>query len=518
MKLLKSLLATLFIAMLLLSCDNSGSGGTNNNDDDTTIASINSITLLETDSGSGVKGLAADGASTVEIVIEISNIKNVNQLKISQAQSEDWGFFTTSNSKNEQSRELTIRSFDSQSKEVTLYLHSEQSLPSELADRSSAVIDYELTLVDNNGQSTHKSLPVEIIRTPVVFVHGLNSSRATFDTMLDYLRPEGLWLDKGLYALDYSTTATASYYTNRDVVPQAIDHTKSELLDLGYQTQKVILVGHSMGGNLTRQYLQDVRYSQRDDVLSVVTINTPHSGSQLADFGLALAAKYPSSALAFFGSMGAVVDLAVSSSATQNMNSSESLAFEAKVPTHVFTSTIGTIPNVADMIRDGIYLEAILVYLIDAKSEELIYGEPNDIVVPLSSQEGGIAAEYRTSYNDQWHTSVHTTQQCATDLLALISNPNASATQSKFTLEGFSPKTLNFDEETIEMPTIVDYNAELHAGDIANSIVLTPSLTGFVSAVKYLENGIDSSTSSSSLSLHFSRSKSKPNIIYYGFI
>ncbi|MBK7853099.1 MAG: alpha/beta fold hydrolase [Bacteroidetes bacterium] len=166
---------------------------------------------------------------------------------------------------------------------------------------------------------------------PLIFIHGLNSSDETWSNMVDSLeyfygwsfggrmdfclKQDGDyvssslvdeyqdWTDPlSLHPDDYYTVnfdvdifGTAhgiDYKSNQSgIVKQGIairDAIKNVLSITG--RDKVILVGHSMGGLASREYLQNQSLFQPSDgekhVAMLVTIGTPHGGSNSTDFGI----------------------------------------------------------------------------------------------------------------------------------------------------------------------------------------------------------------------------------------
>ncbi|MEJ0029994.1 MAG: alpha/beta fold hydrolase [Bacteroidota bacterium] len=124
--------------------------------------------------------------------------------------------------------------------------------------------------------------PIEIYRAPLVLVHGLWGDRNSFDGMYHAYDRNIPWIRP----VDYATTNSSNFSTNRRVVRDAIDAILSNARSSSFLTGKAVVVGHSMGGILTRLYLQnaftDVFY--RNDISKVITLNTPHYGSQSAIF------------------------------------------------------------------------------------------------------------------------------------------------------------------------------------------------------------------------------------------
>lgn len=168
---------------------------------------------------------------------------------------------------------------------------------------------------------------------PILFIHGLNSSSETwnattayFDTQYGYtfggrfdfcLNADG---NNGTANLNIFPTAGADiaafettmingdYYTlnfnvNTDgSIGTAALSNQSAIYKQGIAVKKaierimqltgknkVILVGHSMGGLASRQYLQNTNYWQSDNahhVAKLLTLGTPHGGSNASDIGL----------------------------------------------------------------------------------------------------------------------------------------------------------------------------------------------------------------------------------------
>lgn len=168
---------------------------------------------------------------------------------------------------------------------------------------------------------------------PILFIHGLNSSSTTwdattayFDTQYGYtfggrfdfcLNADG---NNGTANLNIFPTAGADiaafetsmingdYYTlnfnvNTDgSIGTAALSNQSAIYKQGIAVKKaiervmqltgknkVILVGHSMGGLASRQYIQNTNYWQPDNahhVAKLLTLGTPHGGSNASDTGL----------------------------------------------------------------------------------------------------------------------------------------------------------------------------------------------------------------------------------------
>ena len=165
---------------------------------------------------------------------------------------------------------------------------------------------------------------------PIIFVHGLNSSSETWNTSSDYYDSQygftfGGRFDFCLNADGNNTTTNKNfyptpgadiaafeslvvngdyYYVNFNVNPNGAVGTsvlsnQSAVAKQGAALQKaieriltitgkdkVILVGHSMGGLASREYVQNESNWQADNkhhVAKILTLGTPHGGSNASD-------------------------------------------------------------------------------------------------------------------------------------------------------------------------------------------------------------------------------------------
>lgn len=169
---------------------------------------------------------------------------------------------------------------------------------------------------------------------PIIFIHGLNSSSETWNTSTDYYDTQysfayGGRFDFCLNADNNNTTTNKNfypnagadiaafesfvqngdyYYVNFNVNPNGAVGTtvlsnQSAIAKQGAAVKvavqrvmevtgkdKVILVGHSMGGLASREYIQNSYNWQADNqhhVAKLVTLGTPHGGSNASDNFLA---------------------------------------------------------------------------------------------------------------------------------------------------------------------------------------------------------------------------------------
>ncbi|MCX7858932.1 MAG: permease [Chloroflexus sp.] len=132
-------------------------------------------------------------------------------------------------------------------------------------------------------------------RLPVIFIPGFTGS-FNLPVLLDWRGPTlNGWnfppfVDYGKTLLQ--TFAQAGYRRNRDLFVAFYDWRKPveesarryltgwiDRAKKAANANKVILIGHSMGGLVARSYIQSAEYPSRNDVARLITLGTPHRGS-----------------------------------------------------------------------------------------------------------------------------------------------------------------------------------------------------------------------------------------------
>ncbi|MEO6166214.1 MAG: hypothetical protein ABIO46_02705, partial [Chitinophagales bacterium] len=128
------------------------------------------------------------------------------------------------------------------------------------------------------------NIPLEIYRAPIVFVHGLMGNEGTFAPMETRLKIDSFYVEKLTTKVNYTYSTWKGFEENTSVVPDGINALLITCRAYGFSAGKVNLIGHSLGGIMSRLYLQgNYGVTYRNDVNEIITINTPHSGTQLAD-------------------------------------------------------------------------------------------------------------------------------------------------------------------------------------------------------------------------------------------
>jgi pimeloyl-ACP methyl ester carboxylesterase len=261
-----------------------------------------------------------------------------------------------------------------------------------------------ILVVDTVQQVNLFSNALEVYRAPMVLTHGLGADLTTFAPTITALVAHNVYPSYGngqsgsplLHNLDYSATNKARFAVNRDKVPNAIDALFAQCTANHYSAGKVIAAGHSMGGILSRLYLQSSwqGYHYRGDIAKLITMNTPHYGSQTANYLLSLPTT---NTLSLFAGIlnpgiatnnenyGAYRDLRVNSRATVEklgITQAQQSALNALVPTVALATD-----QTGDYSSSGsIALRGLLAFALAGGEENIFNGDTHDLIVAMTSQ------------------------------------------------------------------------------------------------------------------------------------
>ncbi len=114
----------------------------------------------------------------------------------------------------------------------------------------------------------------QVIRPPVILLHGLFQNRSCL-----------FWMQYRLRSAGYQQIISINSPPWRDLetLTEGLAR-KVDELRINLKVDKVILIGHSMGGIITRNYVQSRGGAAY--VHGMVTLGSPHHGSKLAPFAL----------------------------------------------------------------------------------------------------------------------------------------------------------------------------------------------------------------------------------------
>ncbi len=345
-----------------------------------------------------------------------------------------------------------------------------------IVDMSNNDIYKEFTLeVINIAQndSIYMTYPIRIYRAPVLMVHGIWTDANSFRTMEYNL---DLWPWDLTSVANYEQTNSFQFHINRNVVKNEINGALNKAIDNGFSVAKVNVVAHSMGGILSRLYLQSLDYG--NDICRLILLNTPHSGSQMANYIDIHASNLLRSTLNLFGKnpyAGAVSDLKVDSDAIRNDLNGTSNLNNNFVPSAAIISTTSA--------SDGTLLYFLTNLIIAPYQDDspsfrndyvsvIFNNEANDVIVAESSQLGGLA-NY-THYNHEHEGASSDPDIINQTNLLLNASPDDPIL---FNQSGFQPVTLNYNFVPPPLKNNI-YTDEFIVNN--NSIVITSPNSGDV--------------------------------------
>lgn len=299
------------------------------------------------------------------------------------------------------------------------------------------IVDY------TNPSATIFTVPIRIYRAPVLFVHGLYGDAGTFLPMASELKNLGYYPAALLNVIDYHNTSLEAFASNVDEIPDGIDDLIYQSRNNNFSMGKVDIIAHSMGGIISRLYLQsDYGYYYRGDINKLITLNTPHSGSQLADWIMynPIIMTACATSLLFYQNClfcnGAGSDLKTDSYAIDQVLNSTSSLTHGHVPSHTVSSFIYDL-DVGNCVNPILYgllgINALTVPIIFG------FGEQMDGVVRVDSQKGGLIGSNTSPLVEQCHLGAANNESIREDVLQLLcANPNGG----QFSLNGFDPEDM----------------------------------------------------------------------------
>lgn len=228
--------------------------------------------LDEEDTTREVSGAAADGES--QVVIQISNLcDNISEKDIKITISESDGTLGK--------KEFKDGVFTQIWKVPENFVREGQNDDLETGKRK---LDFQITI---KGEEV--AVPdFYLFKPPVVLVHGIWANAKSLNSMRDYLGDnysERDWVDNIEYpnSLHFADNVA----TVGEMISIGINKMKKQEiagLENPIVVKKADVVAHSMGGILTGLYIASNNYE--DNINRLITIGTPHSGSELANFTL----------------------------------------------------------------------------------------------------------------------------------------------------------------------------------------------------------------------------------------
>jgi pimeloyl-ACP methyl ester carboxylesterase len=298
--------------------------------------------------------------------------------------------------------------------QASSYYRAPESFDAETLRREIEV-EFTYTSTIGNGNTTRFRARFDIVRPPVVLLHGLWSSGGAWSTFWQRNTPD-FTTEVG----DYEATNGASFSDNTEAISELAAAAVAGSREKGYSTTQVDLIGHSMGGLLGRLYAQSADNARPDnlnagDLRRILTLATPHFGSSFANLVVALhhdddvqTQETIDSLLGEDIAGGAVCDLAENSPALDAIATTS-------LPAHAVVATAGPEGTTAQpaeywggvfgmknfekaLTREPCVDRNIFFQCVQREFEfdqTIVDGyrfrEDNDAIVPASSARGGLA-------------------------------------------------------------------------------------------------------------------------------
>lgn len=122
-------------------------------------------------------------------------------------------------------------------------------------------------------------------KTPIIFIHGSCSNRREFDLFRHFVSNEntGHTFSVNLNSSPLINDQDKNFHDYSKIIKNKVDEIFKLYKSLGYRVDRVILVGHSLGGVVAGQYTENKYLHPNVEVKAVISLNTPWHGSPLAD-------------------------------------------------------------------------------------------------------------------------------------------------------------------------------------------------------------------------------------------
>ena len=343
--------------------------------------------------------------------------------------------------------------------------------PEDYPDETSNEMTIKVQISYTNGEKTfYKTVDIVITRVPLILIHGLHDSYKCWFDFRNMLVGSNMYSTYQVICANYEKTNCASFKQNERVVTERIDY----IIDL-YKRQRIIaskadLIGHSMGGILSRLHVQE---HNNQNVHKLITVNTPHSGSQWGDIvkqslGIRALIKITQGIVGF--DTPAIYDLGVNSDAIDNyLNKESNLEKMDNIPIHSVTTEVQNGEQIlSDLYELKSFATEEAVRILGTRflgpeagrwlsiiqhAKNLGFGfeiddaiKSSDLVVPMNSQSGGLSGSHTWnllgSFEDAFHCFSPKNRSLWEHLVDLLGSKTES---SYFSMSGFAPEDISIN-------------------------------------------------------------------------
>lgn len=363
---------------------------------------------------------------------------------------------------------------------------------------------YFFTIYNKNEQRNIFKHKVQFSLPPVLFVHGVWSEISSLSDLENGFRSERNYANYKTLRIYKTIENDFEYPYEHDIkfIPENIDKLKNICRRNNMSAGKVSVVVHSRGGLYTRAYIEDfvVGRPYKNDIHCLITLNTPHAGSQQANLVLdkrilrvRVPSKFPTPIKPFtvkeievgklfeagvgkgdreFKNGGMVLRVNKGFIPDLNLNKNLQKVKDYKVPVHAVATQFNLceLPlgycKISDMVPTDTsltkkVLKSTPAYILaqlavgglfefgDDLVGQIFNGEPSDFIVPQSSMEAGLSDKYVSRFPGHQIAHIAAVQAVGGDgvcnapivrahVLDLLAQ-NMFDGSSNFTLEGYDP-------------------------------------------------------------------------------
>lgn len=408
--------------------------------------------------GTAMEGAVADGVTRLLIRLPVeNNVNNLVTLSLagSSNPAENGFLYSLDNPDNTQKFQQSIQVYPvivNNKKYIFAGYRAPDNFTRQGVEEDKTNSERKVTLtIQSNDSSLNLTQDIEIVRPPLILVHGLWSGPEMWDGFKIMLKNK--IPDLQIYTIDYQKK-NASHFNENKNVPYSCDgdsvvKAKTDLKSKGIAMVQADVLGHSMGGILARIwagqpeeiYLRSDNF-YRGDINKLITLDSPHKGSFLADFGvltLEIVKQYKPDiyeAFIFLGeefkyflNKGALQDLMTISDKIKVMNSRE-VAVLAHVIAGDFIITEDFLDN------DDMGFLYSFIKNVENKLDLQIIPDRSDLVVSLDSQTGGLSASQLKTFNHHHCAAVN--KNVEEEVIDLLSTDDSSLFSNGFPVKDLS--------------------------------------------------------------------------------
>jgi pimeloyl-ACP methyl ester carboxylesterase len=274
------------------------------------VSQSGNVTWQELSSGEKVRGVVTDGVTRVRAKIEIDGADVIGKAEIALKDNTGNGGLCSSLADGPCNQESVGVSLVKRgevyvlSDQMPVYYQGPETFvrfgDKESEESDKGVKSRMVEFVVRDAKSIDKEFAkgkIDLHRPPVVLIHGLWGSGASHVqnplTGKDEENPNYTWKSfdlnqQGHYtvkAVDYSKENAYSFEHSdiRKKLKNTIKEVLGEVRDQKLAAQKVDVVSHSMGGLVVRSFCADQPDECKNSIRKLITIDTPHQGSELAN-------------------------------------------------------------------------------------------------------------------------------------------------------------------------------------------------------------------------------------------